>query len=95
MDLTLISNWNKTVRSKENVIPLGDFGDRNVLRILNFSKMVFLKGNYDENKEENFEIACFVLGTLTKKCFSRKKDAATMILMQSCWLFTLLSFESL
>ena len=55
MDLTLISNWNKTVRSKDNVIHLGDFGDRNVLRLLNFSKMVFLKGNY-ENKEENFEI---------------------------------------
>lgn len=49
MDLTFISNWNKTVTSNDIVFHLGDFGDLSVLQKLNFKKMFLLKGNYEHD----------------------------------------------
>ena len=51
MDLALISNWNKRVRSKDRIYHLGDFGDFGVLPLLNFMKMGFLYGNYERKDE--------------------------------------------
>lgn len=47
MDLMLSSNWNKSVRSKDVIFHLGDFGDWRALQNLNFSKMYFVQGNHD------------------------------------------------
>ena len=48
MDLVLISNWNKRITSKDTVIHLGDFGNTEVLPLLNFKDMFFLEGNYEK-----------------------------------------------
>lgn len=53
MDLQLISNWNKRLNSDSVVFHLGDFGNFDLLPLLNFKKMYFIKGNY-ENKETDF-----------------------------------------
>lgn len=50
MDLSLCSNWNKSVRNKDILFHLGDFGDFNQLRHLN-GKICFVKGNYEKNIE--------------------------------------------
>lgn len=55
MNLALISNWNKKVRSKDGIIHLGDFGDFSFLPKLNFKKMIFVPGNY-ERKDLDFRI---------------------------------------
>ncbi|MDD3399408.1 MAG: nucleoside 2-deoxyribosyltransferase domain-containing protein [Candidatus Methanomethylophilaceae archaeon] len=47
MDLQLISNWNKRLNSESIVFHLGDFGNFNILPLLNFKKMYFIKGNYE------------------------------------------------
>lgn len=61
MDITLISNWNKRLRSCDVIYHLGDFGDFSKLEVLNFGKMFFVKGNYEDkmDKEE------FVSGLLS------------------------------
>ena len=51
MDLSMISNWNKTVHSQDTVYHLGDFGEPYALSLLNFGKMLFVNGNY-ENKRK-------------------------------------------
>ena len=55
MDLHLISNWNKTVTMNDVVFHLGDFGNQNVIRQLNFKRMYFIMGNY-ERRNKNVEI---------------------------------------
>ena len=50
MDLTLISNWNKNIHKNDIVYFLGDFGNFDVLDVLNFKKLYFVYGNY-ETKE--------------------------------------------
>lgn len=55
MDLTFISNWNKTVFADDLVVHLGDFGELSTLDKLNFGSMVLLKGNY-ERDDPNFKI---------------------------------------
>ena len=55
MDLTLISNWNKTVYADDFVFHLGDFGELSVLDKLNFGSMIYLKGNY-ERDDPNFAV---------------------------------------
>lgn len=47
MDLQLISNWNKRVTMNDYVVHLGDFGNPDVVKLLNFKKMYFLSGNYE------------------------------------------------
>lgn len=56
MDLTLVSNWNKTVFGNDIVFHLGDFGELDYLDILNFGSMVYLKGNY-ERDDPNFAVS--------------------------------------
>ena len=55
MDLSLISNWNKTITNNDVVFHLGDFGDYSILPKLNFGKMYLLKGNYEKD-DNDFEI---------------------------------------
>lgn len=50
MDMTLISNWNKNIHKNDIVYFLGDFGNFDVLDVLNFKKLYFVLGNY-ETKE--------------------------------------------
>lgn len=55
MDLTLISNWNKTVTANDIVFHLGDFGNYEILKKLNFKQMYLILGNY-ERDDKNFKI---------------------------------------
>ena len=55
MDMTFISNWNKRVTSNDIVMHLGDFGNTDMLKKLNFGKLMLLKGNY-ERKTTDFHI---------------------------------------
>lgn len=48
MDLKLISNWNKRVSMNDEVVHLGDFGNPEIVKWLNFKKMYFLSGNYEK-----------------------------------------------
>ena len=57
MDWTMIKNWNERVSNKDTVYHLGDFGDWNKIGYLNFSKMLFLPGNYDRDKPYDVDIA--------------------------------------
>ena len=52
MDMSLISNWNKNIHKNDIVYFLGDFGNFDVLNVLNFKKLYFVYGNY-ETKEMN------------------------------------------
>lgn len=47
MDLKLISNWNKRVTMNDEVVHLGDFGNPEIIKLLNFKRMYFLSGNYE------------------------------------------------
>jgi calcineurin-like phosphoesterase family protein len=47
MDLKMISNWNKRVSMNDEVVHLGDFGNPEIIKLLNFKKMYFLSGNYE------------------------------------------------
>ena len=58
MDETLISNWNKRITMNDEVIHLGDFGNPEIFKYLNCSKMFFLPGNY-ERKIEDFNVKDF------------------------------------
>lgn len=53
MDYAFISNWNKTVFANDVVFHLGDFGEIDTMRFLNFGSMFYLKGNYERN-DPNF-----------------------------------------
>lgn len=57
MDLTMISNWNKTVSMKDTIIHAGDFGDittmKSVLSCLNFDELILVLGNYDRPLEKD------------------------------------------
>lgn len=56
MDLKLIHNWNSTVSTDDVVYHLGDFGNPEILKCLNFSKMYLLLGNYErDNKDFDLE----------------------------------------
>lgn len=52
MDLQLISNWNKRLNSQSTIFHLGDFGNFDVLSLLNFKKMYLVLGNYE--KEDDY-----------------------------------------
>lgn len=49
MDMQFISNWNKTVTSKDVVYHLGDFGDFDTIGKLNFGCMFLVTGNYERD----------------------------------------------
>ena len=53
MDMTLISNWNKSIRKNDIVYFLGDFGNFDVLNVLNFKKLYFVYGNYETRDLNN------------------------------------------
>jgi calcineurin-like phosphoesterase family protein len=55
MDLAMISNWNKTVSPDDTVIHLGDIGNVDILRVLNFKKMYFIPGNYEKKDHSIIE----------------------------------------
>lgn len=46
MDNTIIDNWNKTVSEEDTVYHLGDFGNFNILPLLN-GKIYLVMGNYE------------------------------------------------
>lgn len=50
MDRTLISNWNKVTTSNDIIYHLGDFGDLSVLPLLQFKKLVLVRGNYERDE---------------------------------------------
>lgn len=52
MDFNLISNWNKKITMKDNVIHCGDFGNLDILNILNFNTLTLIEGNYEERDRE-------------------------------------------
>jgi len=56
MDLQLISNWNKRLNSDSTVFHLGDFGNFDILPLLNFKKMYFIKGNYEMKENSTFSL---------------------------------------
>lgn len=47
MDMTLVNNWNKTVRPDDVVFILGDFGALNYTKFLN-GKKILIKGNRED-----------------------------------------------
>lgn len=49
MDKQLISNWNKRLNSESIIFHLGDFGNFDVLPLLNFGTMFFVTGNYERD----------------------------------------------
>ena len=53
MDMALISNWNKLVHKNDTVCFLGDFGEFDTLKVLNFKKMQFVYGNYETRDLDN------------------------------------------
>ena len=57
MDLSMISNWNKTVHSQDTVYHLGDFGEPYALSLLNFGRMYFVNGNYENKRKVDMEPA--------------------------------------
>jgi calcineurin-like phosphoesterase family protein len=51
MDLVLISNWNKRITANDTVIHLGDFGNPDIISLLNFKELFFLEGNYERKNK--------------------------------------------
>lgn len=47
MDDVIVSNWNRDVSMNDTVYHLGDFGDPEFAKLLNFKKMVLVCGNYE------------------------------------------------
>ena len=60
MDHVLISNWNKLIRPNDTVVHLGDFGKIEYLKFLNFKRLVFVLGNYENilDKNKNYLLIC-------------------------------------
>lgn len=60
MDLTMISNWNKTVTMNDVVYHAGDFGDaktmRDIISCLNFKELNLVLGNYDRRDDALAEL---------------------------------------
>jgi len=57
MDLTMISNWNKSIKMSDEVYFLGDFGsDFNYLKFLNFKILHFVFGNYERQDADKNDI---------------------------------------
>lgn len=54
MDLTMLLNWNKTVKPNDIVYMLGDIGIMDILPLLNGRK-ILVKGNYERNLPELLE----------------------------------------
>lgn len=52
MDNQLISNWNKRITMNDVVVHLGDFGNPEIIHLLNFKKMYFLPGNYERDDKK-------------------------------------------
>lgn len=52
MDEAMISNWNSRVTMNDTVYHLGDFGNHEIVKLLNFKRMVLVKGNYDRDNAE-------------------------------------------
>ena len=48
MDMSMLMNWNRTVKEEDIVYILGDVGIMNVLPLLN-GKKILIKGNYERN----------------------------------------------
>lgn len=53
MDMNLISNWNKNIHKNDIVFFLGDFGNFDILNVLNFKKLYFIYGNYETRELDN------------------------------------------
>ena len=51
MDYVLLNNWNNTVKPKDTIFILGDFGIMKILPLLNGNK-ILIKGNYERNVPE-------------------------------------------
>lgn len=49
MDDTIISNWNRVVKNDDIVYHLGDFGNPDIINILNGQTIYLLPGNYDSD----------------------------------------------
>lgn len=49
MDERMISNWNGRVTMNDTIYHLGDFGNPEIVKLLNFKRMVLIKGNYDRD----------------------------------------------
>ena len=54
MDLQLISNWNKKITMNDVVFHLGDFGNYEIVKLLNFKTMYFIPGNYEQHNGQKF-----------------------------------------
>lgn len=52
MDETMISDWNGRVTMNDTVYHLGDFGNPEIVTLLNFKRMVLIKGNYEDGDKE-------------------------------------------
>ena len=75
MDLSIISNWNKTVTMNDIVYHAGDIGDidniRDILSCLNFKTLYFIPGNYERRADilvNLQEIAQTISGRAIKFC---------------------------
>lgn len=51
MDEYMITKWNESVRDRDTVYHLGDFGDANIIHRLN-GKIVLIKGNYETDNKD-------------------------------------------
>jgi len=49
MDWTVVKNWNSVVSNNDVVYHLGDFGNTEFIKYLNFKEFIFLPGNYDSD----------------------------------------------
>jgi len=56
MDFSIIRNWNCKVTKNDNVFILGDIGNIEMLKYLNYKGILLIRGNYDSDfKVEDFE----------------------------------------
>lgn len=53
MDMTIINNWNKRITMNDDVYHLGDFGNFDYLKLLNFKNLYLIQGNYERDKNKD------------------------------------------
>lgn len=56
MNWEIIKQWNMKISNNDIVYHLGDFGDYNYLKFLNFKQLNLIVGNYDKNYERIKEL---------------------------------------
>lgn len=57
MDNEFISNWNKVATKNDIIFHLGDFGNPEVIPLLQFKKLIIVSGNYEHDSDFAIQIS--------------------------------------